>query len=80
MIHRSGLEESGYTTSPLVPILIFGMLFMLILVVILTIFLVLLLISRRWRAARATVINLVAVTGLMFAGMYIDAPTIVYMT
>lgn len=77
-IHRMGLGSEGYTTSPLVGINIFGILVMMIMLVGLIIWLLITLVTKRRASAKQAGINLIGVLILMFAAMYIDAPTILY--
>jgi len=80
ILHRLTLGSSGYTKSPLIGVEFILMLALVFMTLACFMWTIMSLISREWASFKGALINLIACAAGLSIGVWIDAPTLIYMT
>lgn len=79
-LHRIGLDSPGYTSSPLIPLEMILMIIVAVLILTQPILAVICCFQRQWRNLGIIAINTVVGIAAWLGALYIDSPTLIYMT
>ncbi len=79
-LHRIGLDSPSYTRSPLIPVEMILLIIVAVLILVQPILVVICCFQRQWRKLGIIAINTVVGIAALLGAMYIDSPTLIYMT
>ena len=80
MLHRVQLDSPGYTRSLLIPVEMLLMIIVAMLILTQPVLAVTYCFQRQWHKLGIIAINMIVGIAAWLAAMYIDSPTLIYMT